>query len=126
MSTVRGIVLLVFALLPAAGQAAPSVTVENLRLWKAPDQLQLVFDVNRVPEYRVFTLKNPHRVVIDMDNARFSGVLPPVQAQHQPLHAIRSARNAKDRLRVVLDLAQALQFRLRTAPRRPAHRRPGL
>ncbi len=111
MSTVRGVVLLVFALLPATGQAAPSVTVENLRLWKAPDQLQLVFDVNRVPEYRVFTLKDPPRVVIDMDNARLDGALPPVQAQHKPLQAIRSARNAKDRLRVVLDLAQALQAR---------------
>ena len=43
-----------------------AVTVEGIRLWRAPDHTRLVFDLSGEVEYKLFTLSNPERVVIDI------------------------------------------------------------
>src|SRR5688572_24627556 len=57
-------------LFAALAQAAPAVTVKDVRLWAGPDATRLVFDVSAPVEHSVMTLQNPDRVVIDIQDAR--------------------------------------------------------
>ena len=102
--------LLVFPLLAHADPVA----VRNLRVWQAPDHIRLVFDLSGPLEHRLSTLKDPHRIVIDMDNARLSGALPAVEAGGPLLpacahpsavarSAYRSRSQDRDRPRSVLN-----------------------
>jgi N-acetylmuramoyl-L-alanine amidase len=92
--------LLVFPLLAHADPVA----VRNLRVWQAPDHIRLVFDLSGPLEHRLSTLKDPHRIVIDMDNARLSGALPAVEAGGPLLAGVRSSERSGTGLRIVLDL----------------------
>ena len=67
------VLLMIGALWCLPAVAAAPVTVQNLRLWRAPDNTRLVFDLSGSVEHHVFTLENPYRLVIDLDNARFDG-----------------------------------------------------
>jgi len=103
--------LLVLCLLPVASGAA-SVTVQNLRQWRAPDHTRLVFDLSAPLEHRLFTLSNPDRVVIDIDNAQLAGKLPPLDASDPRLGTLRAGRpDGKSTLRIVLDLKKAIRPR---------------
>ncbi|MGE5240655.1 MAG: N-acetylmuramoyl-L-alanine amidase, partial [Bacteroidota bacterium] len=94
-------VLLLFASI-AAG--AEPVTVQNLRVWRAPDYTRLVFDVSGPLEHHLFQLSDPNRIVIDLDNARLQGTLPPVDTSGPLLGGVRVGGDESNRLRVVLDL----------------------
>lgn len=86
-----------------------AVQVESVRLWRAPDNTRLVFDLSGPVEHRVFSLSNPARLVIDIDNARINTNYSDLALQDTPIRAIRSAaRNTSD-LRVVLDLGADVQ-----------------
>jgi len=110
--------LLVLAILPLQASAA-GVTVQNLRQWQAPDHTRLVFDLSAPLEHRLFTLPNPHRVVIDIDNAEIAGKLPSLEANDPRLSALRAGRpDGKSTLRIVLDLKK--EVRPRTFVLKPA------
>jgi len=95
--------LLFFGFISMCGQA-DVVTVHNLRAWPAPDHTRLVFDVSDPLEHRVFTLKDPDRIVIDMENASFEGTVPALDANNPILAGIRTGARGESDLRVVLDL----------------------
>lgn len=50
--------------------------VRGLRMWPAPDNTRLVFDLNAPVEHSLFSLRNPNRIVIDLKNTKVSGALP--------------------------------------------------
>ncbi|HSW14695.1 MAG TPA: N-acetylmuramoyl-L-alanine amidase [Solimonas sp.] len=58
-----------FAFLLAMLLAAPSAMaaeLRDLRLWESPDSTRVVFDLSADAAYKVFTLANPDRIVIDV------------------------------------------------------------
>ncbi len=83
--------------------------VRGLRLWPAPDNTRLVFDLNSPVEHSLFTLRNPNRIVIDLKNANVSGVLPSATYNESRIKGIRYAKRGNNGLRVVLDLNNAVQ-----------------
>ena len=82
--------------------------VRGLRMWPAPDNTRLVFDLNAPVEHRLFSLRNPDRIVIDLNNARVSGTLPSTAYNEIRLKGIRYAKRGDNGLRVVLDLKTAV------------------
>ncbi len=102
--------LVSLVLVPALAQAEP-VAVHNLRMWQAPDNTRLVFDLSAPLEHRLFTLKDPERVVVDMENAQLLGTLPALEASDPLIAALRTGSHGERRLRVVLDLKQAVRPR---------------
>src|SRR5690606_27234931 len=54
----------------AFAQTGPVTDIQALRLWRAPDNTRLVFDLTAPVEHRIFTLQNPDRLVIDISRAR--------------------------------------------------------
>lgn len=97
---------LFISLLPNMVTAAE---VRGLRMWPAPDNTRLVFDLDAPVEHSLFTLRHPNRIVIDLKNTQVSGALPSATYNESRLKGIRYAKRGKDGLRVVLDLKNAVQ-----------------
>jgi N-acetylmuramoyl-L-alanine amidase len=112
MITVKRVTLILFSiLLPVwTGCAVAAQTrVKGVRLWAAPDHTRVVLDTEGPVDHKVFSLEEPHRLVIDVKEARLGGVLPVPPDSAPFLRSVRSAqRNGKD-LRVVLDLKSAVR-----------------
>lgn len=102
--------LLLLVALPAT-----AAELRDVRVWDGPENTRVVFDLSGSAAHRVFTLDNPHRVVIDLEGVDRSalGDGPP---ENSVIRGLRSARQPDGRLRVVLDLAsevRASSFALR-------------
>ena len=83
--------------------------VRGLRMWPAPDNTRLVFDLNAPAEHSLFTLRNPNRIVIDLKNTKVSGVLPSATYNESRIKGLRYAKRGDNGLRVVLDLKNAVK-----------------
>lgn len=80
--------------------------VENLRVWAGPDGTRAVLDLKERVDYRLFTLDDPARVVIDIDGASVSDALPFNAEKGGVISSVRHGpRNGSD-LRVVFDLKE--------------------
>ncbi|MEE8342919.1 MAG: N-acetylmuramoyl-L-alanine amidase [Gammaproteobacteria bacterium] len=87
---------------------AGSVQVQGVRIWAAPDHTRVVFDLSAPISHKVFTLRNPDRVVIDLKDARLNTSLRKLDKKGL-LKRIRSGtRNGND-LRLVLDVKQRVR-----------------
>ena len=96
------IALLVFG--PVKG--AEEVTA--LRVWAGDTHTRSVFDMTGPVEYRVFTLANPNRLVVDIKGAELGKAISPDQIKGI-ISGIRSAPRGDDDLRVVFDLGEAVK-----------------
>jgi N-acetylmuramoyl-L-alanine amidase len=94
----------VIGLFPQTGQASP-VTIDNLRMWRAPDHTRLVFDLSGPVTHNLFTLKNPDRIVLDIDNVGLKKSLPNFEYNGPLLSGIRTGKKGTG-LRIVLDMKQ--------------------
>ena len=83
---------------------AAQTKVKALRIHTTAKKTQLVFDVSGIPEYKIFQLKKPNRLVVDFKNSFLEKSLAQPLKKHPLLTGLRSAgRNKKD-LRVVFIL----------------------
>jgi len=98
--------MVVFAICSSAVRAAD---VEEIRVWRAPDHTRLVFDLSSGINYNLFTLDNPSRVVIDIENSRLLADLAGLDLADSPVLSVRSAPRDNTNLRVVLDLGAAVE-----------------
>ena len=104
--------LLIFSLSAGAEQA---VHLKNIRLWAAPDNTRVVFDISRPVGYDLKLLSDPFRLVVDMDKTEPFAVLPRPAKHDEFVRGIRRGQHG-DFLRVVLDLkkhAEARSFLLK-------------
>jgi len=87
--------------------SAAQTDVTGVRAWPAPDHTRLVFEISSPLEYKLFTLKNPERIVIDLKRTRMRMSLPKESVGF--VERMRSAeRNATD-LRIVLDTNKSVK-----------------
>jgi N-acetylmuramoyl-L-alanine amidase len=91
--------------------SATGVAVKDVRLSSSADATRVVFDLSGPVEHRLFTLRNPERVVIDIDNAQLAPSFEEVDLSHTVLESIRHAPRDLTDLRVVLDLYQHTDLR---------------
>ncbi|BBT38187.1 N-acetylmuramoyl-L-alanine amidase AmiC precursor [Pseudomonas putida] len=105
---IRALVAVVGLLLTAVTVDALAVTqVKSMRLWRAPDNTRLVFDLSGPVQHSVFTLTAPDRLVIDINGATLGGTLN-VATSNTPINSVRSAQRTPTDLRVVVDLKKAV------------------
>jgi len=91
-------------MLVLAGQlAAQTVHVKNVRIAHADNRTRIVLDIDRASDYKLFTLSNPNRVVIDLAQGSFNmrGRLPPGAGL---VANLRGANRDNGVARLVLDL----------------------
>lgn len=95
-------VIALLANLPAYG-----ADVRNLRVWADPDKTRAVLDLSGPVEYKLFTLNNPNRLVVDIQSSTVAGPLDLPSSKYRGVVSnIRHAKRGGEDLRVVLDLAQ--------------------
>ena len=105
---IRALVAVVGLLLTAVTVDALAVTqVKSMRLWRAPDNTRLVFDLSGPVQHSVFTLSAPDRLVIDINGANLGAPLN-VATSNTPITSVRSAQRTPTDLRVVIDLKKAV------------------
>ncbi|MFJ1339627.1 N-acetylmuramoyl-L-alanine amidase [Pseudomonas caricapapayae] len=105
---IRALVAVVGLLLTAVTVEALAVTqVKSVRLWRAPDNTRLVFDLSGPVQHSVFTLSAPDRLVIDINGATLAAPLT-VSTANTPITSVRSAQRTPTDLRVVIDLSKSV------------------
>lgn len=82
--------------------------VRSVRLWRAPDNTRLVFDLSGPVQHSVFTLAAPNRIVIDINDAQLATRLDQLSLSNTPITGVRSAERADQQLRLVLDLSASV------------------
>ena len=101
-SRMRLVGALLAAWLPVTAALADT-TVVGMRSWAAPDHTRVVLDLTAPVHYKMFSLRNPERVVLDLYDARLRAKPPAPWARDRYLKRIRSGKY-KERVRIVLDL----------------------
>ncbi len=102
------IILLLSCWLGAVNSYAAEV--HNVRVWIAPDHARLVFDLSAAVQHKLFTLKKPDRIVLDVADATLLSDLQAVDLTNSPVSLMRSgSRNGGKDLRIVLDLKEQVK-----------------
>lgn len=89
----------------AAEAALAASEIRSVRLWRAPDNTRLVFDLSAPVQHSVFTLEAPNRIVIDVEGAELKTRLEQLAITKTPITGLRAAEQAPGKLRIVLDMA---------------------
>lgn len=85
-------------------QAYAAAQINNVRIWRAPDNTRLVFDLTAPVEHHVFSLADPERIVIDVKAAELKADIKTILQTRSPLKNVRIGKKDKE-LRIVLDMA---------------------
>lgn len=92
-----------------ASVAASAGELRDLRLWDSPEGTRVVFELSGSTAHKVFTLDNPARIVIDLPGMEGQKLANKVSGRGVVKH-VRAAQR-EDGLRVVLDMASAVEPR---------------
>ncbi|WP_339516107.1 N-acetylmuramoyl-L-alanine amidase [Pseudomonas sp. RL_15y_Pfl2_60] len=102
------LVLVGVVLATLASEVIAASDVRGVRLWRAPDNTRLVFDLSGPVKHSVFTLSAPDRIVIDISGAKMATSLNTLSLSNTPITGVRSAQRTANDLRVVIDLKDSV------------------
>lgn len=102
MRILTRLALLLTMVVGSAVQA--STNIENIRVWLAPDNVRLVFDLSAPVEHNLFMLDNPRRLVLDVKNARLDLDVGKLGLAKGPIAGVRTGKRDGG-MRLVLDLS---------------------
>jgi len=85
------------------------VQVKSVRMWPAPDNTRLVFDLSAPVDHALFSLAAPDRIVIDLKDAKYRGQLSGFDYSNSYIKNIRYASRKGNALRFVLDLRSPMR-----------------
>jgi N-acetylmuramoyl-L-alanine amidase len=95
-----------------------AVAVKAARLWPSPEYSRIALEFDAAVRYKYFSLKNPERIVIDLDGVEPEAVLldltSKVTALDVYINSIRIARNRPGVTRMVVELKTEVQPQLFT------------
>lgn len=107
------ITAMLFFSIQGMAQAAPPIVVKNIRTSQTTETVRFVFDVTNLPQYKVMTLDNPLRLVIDMP-----GTVNKAAAQYTindpTVKGLRVAQFEPGKLRAVIDLKTVYMYKVFT------------
>jgi N-acetylmuramoyl-L-alanine amidase len=82
--------------------------IGSVRLSQTAEKTRIVFDIKGAIDYKVFQLKNPQRLVIDVANVPKKPKLSHLKLKNSPITTMRAAHRNGNDLRIVLDLKKAV------------------
>ncbi|MCE5180366.1 MAG: N-acetylmuramoyl-L-alanine amidase [Betaproteobacteria bacterium] len=108
----------VLLIITASAYAEMSIT--SARVWPATDYTRLTLESAKPVKYQFLAVKNPDRLVIDLEgvdvNAALEGLAAKVAANDPYIKLVRVGRNKPGVVRVVLDLKAEVKPQLFTLP----------
>ena len=80
--------------------------IDGVRVWPAPENTRVVFDLKNKPDYSYFTLDKPQRLVIDFKSSENAIALKNIAKNDKRITRIRTSQSKnKKTTRIVLELA---------------------
>src|SRR5690554_3645463 len=107
-----GLFSLLGAIVLVLSFSAQANTINNVRVWPAPDNTRVVFDLSNSPDFSYFTLYQnaPYRLVIDFNETQLKIDLNKLQNESLLIKKIRtSTPKDKQSTRVVLELTEKIE-----------------
>lgn len=96
------VLLLCWVSLPL--QAAQN-KIDGVRIWPSPDKTRVVLDLAQAPDFTYFMLKNPYRLVVDLDNTDDNLDLGNLDNEGDLIKRVRySSPKNKSAARIVVEL----------------------
>ena len=89
--------------------AFAAADLQEVRLWASPDSTRVVLDLSAPVSYSVFTLSDPERVVIDLEQLAADSVRLPASTAVGIVSGVRVAARDNGGVRVVLDLTTRVE-----------------
>ncbi len=106
---VKTLVTLILLLASLAAGAAP-VSVASARVWPGTDYTRITFETVKPVDHKMTVMKNPDRLVLDLENVDFNTALKSlvdkVQGSDPYIRKIRTAVFKPGTIRVVVELKQ--------------------
>jgi N-acetylmuramoyl-L-alanine amidase len=96
------------AVLLGAALGGHATEIRALKLAPEGDHIRAVFELSAAPDYKLFEIGNPDRIVLDVRDANFAQSFAAPSATGL-LKAVRTGRVGKDGVRVVFDLVAAVR-----------------
>lgn len=107
-----------YALLSVSYSAFSADEVTATRVWPAEDYTRVTFESEQPLKYQTFTLKNPERLVLDIEDIKLNSILNALSAKVSSadpyIKKVRIAAYQANVVRVVVDLKQAVNFNVFT------------
>lgn len=103
--------LIIAALFLLGSMPLLAAEVSGFRVWADPVKTRAVLDLDRKTAYKLFTLQNPHRVVVDLEG---SSIDIPVELDEDHagvINAVRYGQPDDNTLRVVFDLNESAELK---------------
>jgi len=86
-------------------------SINDIRVWIAPDNTRVVFDLIQKPDYKYFSLSSPQRLVIDFNDSKslisFQNL---IKEDHRIKKIRKSKPKNKNSTRIVLELSDNFQL----------------
>ncbi|MBA6225871.1 N-acetylmuramoyl-L-alanine amidase [Colwellia sp. MB02u-18] len=115
----RKIIVILMLCLGIVSIANASNSIDSVRVWPAPENTRIVFDLSQQPDFKYFSLQSPQRLVIDFKNSTNYVDLMSVIKADRRVKKIRTSRSKQQgTTRLVLELAD--NFRISVFPLAPA------
>ena len=86
-----------------------AATVNDVRVWTAPDHTRLVLDLSDQVKYKINSLQNPDRLIIDIENTSIKKNIIKVNLSATPIISIESNKKEKNHLKIILNLKKPLK-----------------
>lgn len=96
--------LSVLIILMYAHVCAAAVTIRDMRVGNQNDGARVVFDMDKKVNYRAFLLKDPYRVVVDLEDSQINKLYTKVA--NQVVAGARIGKLERNDKRVVMDLSR--------------------
>ncbi len=91
--------------------AKPTNSIDGIRVWPAPENTRIVFDLKNKPDFKYFSLAKPNRLVIDFNNTKNNAALKTLASNDPRIKLFRtSTAKSKNSTRLVLELAKSYQL----------------
>ncbi len=88
-----------------------ATTINDIRMWTAPDHTRLVLDLSQAVQYDLFRLHNPERIVIDLKKTRMNAKVSKLKLPDPVLQSIRHGKQKNNVTRLVLDIKDGVSPR---------------
>ena len=77
-----------------------AATVNDMRVWRAPDHTRLVLDLSDPVKYKINSLQNPDRLIIDIEDTSIKKNVLKFDLSATPIISVKSNKQEKNHLRI--------------------------
>lgn len=99
---------LLLAALLVSGFVDATANIKGVRIWPSPDSTRIVLDLSESSKYTYFSLENPNRLVVDVQDSKLTTSLKNLSHDSKLLKSIRSSKKG-NKTRLVFDLTKKIE-----------------